>query len=928
MDIVINPLFSLLFWGFILIIILAFISPFEALGWWAGWNKRQLETESLAPPTLEPDAQPDADYYVVYLTGIGGFSGAWLGDREAHFLDLLAERLPGQTVIVRDVFPFSVSNNPLNGERLLTRLWNWIHKRQIKNSADIFTFFIVIRNLFQVAISSDPRYGPINNLGVAQEISRSLLEKGYQPGSGKTITLIGYSGGAQVSLGVTRYLHRTLEAPVQIFTFGGVMSDDPGLDDAEHLYQLIGGKDFFPKVGAIFFAGRWPLLSYSHWNKAQSQGRISAIDAGANVVHTGATDYFSQTAALPDGQSHMDHSIEIISGVMSNGQTTTPERLKELVGDFGPKNNYERYWELPFIRPDYYPLKQTLAPERYRPIATWMGRLILPDPDERQAVKGTLLEVYHADESHRHLIGQVVNLRYSDSPDVQKRVWAVAKDIHFDRRAEESQRIGLIHPERLNHWRLVNPLESLAGGRPHDDVVVGLIGTVVVEEDHPGDERPTLYTSRGPMQISGRYYALVQFIGPVQAGGETFRVVHYKRETGQFDGGEEVVCLPQVMPTLFGIPASTSRDIEKSPLNANGWYIYGAQNNEGMFVVQSLAPRELLQVQPQEVITDRKAALTYLKKGVWGDAVAYKGRITSVLLSPSAKDATAALANWQEGDRVLLASVYGGITGRTPEPYAAFGKIYFGHFSYGTADIVREPLTGELRFEIVYHQVYTNNIDGLIAGKLHWSRYMGDRLWGFAGFRPLADIMVKLDAFDEPFTFTEQQHSALDIVVQTLETMTARYRTGDGTGGTYVTASNNCAQDSNQALYGAIKFLDDSIDRQTHLKARLRYHPEEMERFERLAALGKSLRRRLLPLGSARADWEYQIEQLGTSLEDGVATNLFKGVLSWRTVLPALAAYNVTRVFLEHGGAVWALRTNQIGGDNPDIEPLPPFPFA
>ncbi|MCG8346936.1 MAG: hypothetical protein MI924_04065 [Chloroflexales bacterium] len=28
-------------------------------------------------------------------------------------------------------------------------------------------------------------------------------------------------------------------------------------------------------------------------------------------------------------------------------------------------------------------------------------------------------------------------------------------------------------------------------------------------------------------------------------------------------------------------------------------------------------------------------------------------------------------------------------------------------------------------------------------------------------------------------------------------------------------------------------------------------------------------------------------------------TSLFKGTLSWRTVLPAMAAYNVARVFIE-----------------------------
>jgi hypothetical protein len=174
---------------------------------------------------------------------------------------------------------------------------------------------------------------------VAREISRSLLQKGYQPGSGKTITLIGYSGGAQVALGVTRYLHKTFEAPIRIFTFGGVMADDPGLDDVEHLYQLIGGKDFFPKIGKICFPGRWPLLFYSPWNKAKSQGRISAIYPGSQIIHSGPTDYFSQTATLPDGQTHMDRSVEIISGIITAGQTTIPERLKEIVGDIGPKND-------------------------------------------------------------------------------------------------------------------------------------------------------------------------------------------------------------------------------------------------------------------------------------------------------------------------------------------------------------------------------------------------------------------------------------------------------------------------------------------------------------------------------------------------------------------------------------------------------------
>ena len=41
-------------------------------------------------------------------------------------------------------------------------------------------------------------------------------------------------------------------------------------------------------------------------------------------------------------------------------------------------------------------------------------------------------------------------------------------------------------PVRLNHWRLVDPLESLAGAHPIDDVVVKLVGNVTVRDDRDG----------------------------------------------------------------------------------------------------------------------------------------------------------------------------------------------------------------------------------------------------------------------------------------------------------------------------------------------------------------------------------------------------------------------------------------------------------
>jgi predicted Abi (CAAX) family protease len=130
--------------------------------------------------------------------------------------------------------------------------------------------------------------------------------------------------------------------------------------------------------------------------------------------------------------------------------------------------------------PAAFPLAQQLAPEYYRPMDTWPGRLVLPQRAQRRADRGVWFEVYHAPDEHQTLIGQRVWLRWSTLPQVQARVWSVTKDVLFSDRALASIEAGLVLPERLNGWLTVGPLESLAGARPVDDVVVALRGPVEV----------------------------------------------------------------------------------------------------------------------------------------------------------------------------------------------------------------------------------------------------------------------------------------------------------------------------------------------------------------------------------------------------------------------------------------------------------------
>jgi hypothetical protein len=105
------------------------------------------------------------------------------------------------------------------------------------------------------------------------------------------------------------------------------MSDDPGFDTVDHLYQIIGGKDFFPKTGVVLYPLRWPIVPYSHWNRAKREGRVTTINPGDLVYHVGGEDYFSNDGKLPNGQSFMDKTQEIVTDIL-DGNTEKYENRK------------------------------------------------------------------------------------------------------------------------------------------------------------------------------------------------------------------------------------------------------------------------------------------------------------------------------------------------------------------------------------------------------------------------------------------------------------------------------------------------------------------------------------------------------------------------------------------------------------------------
>jgi pimeloyl-ACP methyl ester carboxylesterase len=324
-----NLITTALFGAIILLFITAALAPFESLGWWAGWFG-----EGKAPPVpgqtrSRTAVAPESphNHFLVYLSGIGAIDARAIPQEEIDWGLMAIKRLP-QTTVVPDVYPYSVTNAGLTNERAFSRLWAYLEKRRLKNPYDLLQFLINVRNMFQVAISADRRYGPIYNLGVANEIVAALEQRGYRVGSGKPVTIVGFSGGAQVALGAATFLKTLLGAPIRIVSVGGVMSDDVGIGSVTKLYHLWGDDDPLHGLGAFLYAGRWKLFPNTPWNQAMRDGTIEFVPMG-KMHHNGSTNYFSWTAFTNDGRSHALATIDTIGDLLVREGLIDAAALKE-----------------------------------------------------------------------------------------------------------------------------------------------------------------------------------------------------------------------------------------------------------------------------------------------------------------------------------------------------------------------------------------------------------------------------------------------------------------------------------------------------------------------------------------------------------------------------------------------------------------------
>jgi hypothetical protein len=314
--------------GAIIFVVSMIMAPFETLGWWAGWlgPHEEPERQPAADEPVESGQQsppPTPHAHVVFLSGIGSISGEEPVPSDEAFLARLRPTLP-RLAIVHDIFPYAPSGLPLfTGQRVFRWLWRTA-RRWHGGQTFLLPPILHMRNIFQVLVAADNRYGPIYGYGLSRVILERLIANGYVVNGGGPIILLGSSGGGQIAVSAAPYLGAATGASVSVVAFGGVMASDRGVTETGRLISLYGSRDFVYRLARFAFPGRWPVFASSHWNRALRAHRLVERDIGP-LEHSGRGGYLDERSSW-DGVSHLDLTVrEVGAAIRSVVEETAPD---------------------------------------------------------------------------------------------------------------------------------------------------------------------------------------------------------------------------------------------------------------------------------------------------------------------------------------------------------------------------------------------------------------------------------------------------------------------------------------------------------------------------------------------------------------------------------------------------------------------------
>lgn len=305
------------------------LAPITTIVWWLnqttdslGLEDRKKKPEVLSQASVNRSTSK-INCYIVFLPGVGNFSPDEITAGERYFIDQLAAR-HSNCVPVRDVFPYSVSNQDLGNQGILTAVW----KASKDSDVLLSNVLIQVRNLWRFAISADDRYGPVYNLGIAYTIVERMnaaypIARSNPP---VNLILLSTSGGTQVALGATAHLRNWIpNARITVVSIGGAFDGRAGFNDVNHVYHLYGSKDWVTVLPRIVFPARWRSVVGSPVNQARQQGRYTVCNIG-NQEHDGSNGYFGEKVAF-NHTSYVKQTLEEVAQlpIWSMNQPLTSE---------------------------------------------------------------------------------------------------------------------------------------------------------------------------------------------------------------------------------------------------------------------------------------------------------------------------------------------------------------------------------------------------------------------------------------------------------------------------------------------------------------------------------------------------------------------------------------------------------------------------
>ncbi len=645
----------------------------------------------------------------------------------------------------------------------------------------------------------------------------------------------------------------------------------------------------------------------------------------------------------------------------------------------------------------------------YAPISSWIGRLIFncesrnPGNDD-----GVTIEIEHAPSDYTHLIGKVIPLRWNleHNEKIRDFVKLTTRDVKLTDKGRQSLESNeyLKPPSRLHYRFGVGPLESLAGSRVENNVHVILPseGVTVKPQSHQlpssfsfhveeekdeylkdavaaatihrsNNNNPwpssssssptTIYLDDHPVQVTGVYYCVVIIIQRLE--NDLFKVKHYNKTSKKFDGLADTIRIPQAKELRYSkkdtaIP-STNYNIEKSPENRYGWYLYGSfvkdTNGEDRFVVEALEPYRALSLDPVGYIgggggggggrgrccslsSTSNEAKSFIHHSNFRNMKGRYGTVRTTLidLDSTSQMKDDAVGSWKEGEVSVVIQCIGAMKSDT---YSRDGMVVEGHFAYGYATVVLDPITDQLRFDINYIQVYGTTALGVISGAIKRQCFLGCLDTGYIGVCPVSDVLVKLDSITNEYKIGPKYScSPLHHFKTQLHLMAARYRVGDGLGVVNISRKTSCTQDSNQAFYVALKQAEDSLHKM-HKEFKHRCESswdfatvvmleEDSTRFTKLKSLCADLRSVLTSFGAGRSDWRQNAESTVLEENHNVVSTVERkstSILSSNSnmIFPRRAFDEILKMFLRNDAKLWFVTTVVVGGEqNKKVVPLRP----